>query len=61
MGEQVRIEKKNNEWLGPKLKYEFLGKMREKDRIKYLAFHFVLGAGDINRGSYKVGIWVSHH
>ena len=53
--------KKNNEWLGRKPKCEFLGKMTEKRELNIYALHFVLGAGDIRSGSYKVSIWVCHH
>ena len=60
MGEQVRIEK-NNEWLGRKPKYDFLGKIREKERLKCSCISLVLRAGDIRSVSYKGGIWVGHY
>ena len=38
---------------------EFLGKMRDKDILNF-CISFVLRAGDIRSGSYKIGIWVDH-
>ena len=60
MGEQVRIEK-DNEWLGRKTRYEFPGKLREKERYQILRISFCTWGGYIRSGRHKVDIWVGHN